>query len=280
MGRSERRGECGDGFVDWSKVDPAEQCCQRLQLGLGLVAPAPDSGCASAVYDSSSEVEPMGSRARSGVDEARADVTPTVVAAVVAVVAGLAGLGAIGVWYALDMGWTGSGSTIVDSRAPIVAAALVPATAVLLGVLTLAVRRDIPARSVRGAAFAIGNLAMAASVVLAVGAYPQVEQAELIGIGNDGTVIWRTQLPITTVHGVRAETDTVVTLEGTADRRACAWEPRSVTLDRATGAILEVIALPYSYPDASQVPPPPSPVRRGPGGYDVEQGSAPFICRN
>jgi hypothetical protein len=223
----------------------------------------------------------MGSRASSGDDgAARHGAALVAVAAVAAVVAGLVGLGTIGVWYALDMGWTGSGSTIVDSRAPIAAGALFSAAAVVLGVSTFAIRRELRGRPVRGAAFTVGNLVMAASVVAAVAAYPQVQQATLIGIGHDGTVIWRSQLPVTTVHGVRAETDTVVTLEGTADRRQCAWQPRLVTLDRATGAVLWITALATSYPDASQVPPPPRPLRRGPGGFDVEQGSAPFICRS
>jgi hypothetical protein len=201
-------------------------------------------------------------------------------AGVTAVVAGLVGLVTIGAWYALDMGWTGSGSTIVDSRRPIVAAALVPVAAMVLGALTLAVRRDLPGRSARGMAVLAGNVLMAASVLLAVGAYPQTVQAEFIGIGDDGTVIWRTELPVTTVWGLRAETDTTITLEGVAHRRECRWQHRSVTLDRATGTVLEVASLPHSYPTMSDVPPRPGPVPRGPGGFDVEQGSTHVICRN
>jgi hypothetical protein len=150
--------------------------------------------------------------------------------AVLAVLAELIGLGVIAYWYTADMGWTGSGSTIVDSRAPIAAAALVPAASLLFGVVTLLIRAFIPARSPRGAALVAANVIIGASVLLAVNAYPQVQPATLIGIGDDGTVSWRSELPVTTVRGLRDQTATIVTLEGTAHRRECDGEPRSVTI--------------------------------------------------
>lgn len=193
----------------------------------------------------------------------------------VAILAGLIGIGTIGYWYGSDMGWGGSGSTIVASRAPIVAAVLVPATAILVGLVTLLVRHDVRLPSSGGVALVAACLWAAGVVVLAVNAYPQVEQAEVISRTSD---FWRTKLPVTELFGVRAETEDTITLEGRVDRRGCASEMRYVTLDRSTGEILETDTLPTFYASQSEVPPAPTPV--DPVRFEVQQGSAPFICRS
>lgn len=90
------------------------------------------------------------------------------VAGAVAVAAGLIGFATIGYWYAADMGWTGSGSTIVDPRTRIAVAAIVPAAAIAVGVATLRVRHHVPARSPGGITLAAVSLLIAASVVVAV----------------------------------------------------------------------------------------------------------------
>lgn len=121
------------------------------------------------------------------------------------------------------MGWTGArsgSSTLVVSRTPIVAAALVPAAALLLGLVTVLVRRVVPARSLRGAALLGMNLVVVVvGVPLAVTTYPQIEHARLMS-REDG---WQTNLPITEVYGVRAETGASITLEGRVDRRGRDW---------------------------------------------------------
>jgi hypothetical protein len=218
-----------------------------------------------------------------GAREQRTENSPAVGFVVVglgASLAGLAALGTIGYWYAVDMGWTGSGSTIVESRAPIISAALVPAALTLFGLMTFLVRHDVPATSARGLALLAVNLLMGASVWLAVGAYPQVEQAEMAAIGADGTTRWRIELPVTEVFGLREETEHTITVEGRADRRGCAPQHRSVKFDRSTGEVLAVEVLPTVYDDPSRVPSPPTPLEQRRGGFDVRQGSAPFICRN
>lgn len=193
----------------------------------------------------------------------------------VAILAGLIGIGTIGYWYGTDMGWGGSGSTIVATRAPIVAAALVPTTAILVGLVTLLVRHDVRLPSPGGVALFAACLWTAGVVVLAVNAYPQVEQADVISRTSD---FWRTELPMTELFGVRTETEHTITLEGRVDRRGCAYELRSVTLDLSTGAILETDTLPTFYANQSEVPPAPTPV--DPVQFEVRQGSAPFICRS
>ncbi len=201
-----------------------------------------------------------------------------VISGCVAVLAGLAGLVTIGYWYTADMGWTGSGSTIVQSRIPIGAAALVAVLAVVFGVVTVLVRHDVPLPSLGAVVLLATNALVAGAVLVAVDSYPQVEPAELIGIGPRGSVIWQTELPVTEVFGVRSEKRDTITLEGRADRRACDWKTRSVTLDRSTGAILDVHELPTEYASESDIPPEPTKLDRD--RYDLQQGSAPFICRN
>ena len=191
-----------------------------------------------------------------------------------AVVAGLVGLGAIAFWYAADMGWTGSGSTIHVSRTPIGAAACVPAAAVLMGVVTLLIRRDVSVTSPAGLVLVGADVLLALAVIVAVGAYPQVENARLTGHADGG---WQTELPVTHVFGLRSETAETMTIVGRADRRACDWEMRAVTLERSTGDILSVEALPTTFADPSDIPPAPTPLDPG---FELLQGEAPFICRS
>ena len=197
-----------------------------------------------------------------------------VAAGSLAIVAGQVGLGAIGYWYAADMGWTGSGSTIHVSRSPIVAAACVPAVAVLVGVVTLLLRRDISAASPAGMVLLGADVLLALAVIVAVEVYPQVENARLTGHAHGG---WQTELPVTHVFGLRSQTGEAMTIVGRADRRGCDWVMRAVTLDRSTGDILAVEALPTTFADPSGIPPAPTPLDPG---FELLQGEAPFICRS
>jgi hypothetical protein len=193
---------------------------------------------------------------------------------VVAVAVGSIGLGTIGYWYAADMGWTGSGSTIVSSRASITLAAFVAALCILAGTATILIRHDGVLTSLGGVLLLATVIALPIAVVFGIRAYPKVEPAELIAQGEAN---WRTRLPITEVFGVRSETDRTLTLEGRADRRACSWRWRSVTIDRASGHIVDVADLPVSYP-SGEVPPPLTPIDQD--SFEVTQGSAPFVCRS
>lgn len=197
------------------------------------------------------------------------------VAGLVAILAGLMGLAAIGYWYAADMGWTGSGSTIVVSRLPILTSAIVAGAAVFIGLLVLLLRNHVAVTSPAGLVLVMGTLLFTAAVWVAVDSYPQVVGATLIAHGDER---WRTQLPITEVFGVLAEDGNTITITGRAARRACESQMRSVTLDLSTGRVLAVETLPTFYLDESEVPPLPTPVdfQR----FEVQQGSAPFICRN
>jgi hypothetical protein len=197
------------------------------------------------------------------------------VVGLVAVLAGMAGLATLTYWYGTDMGWTGSGSVLIVSRTPIVLAALVSVTAVLVGVGTMFMGPGLDWRSLKGVYLVGTTLLVVASVVVAVAAYPQVRHAELIAHGEDR---WRTTVPVTEVFGVRDLTAATVTIEGRADRRECRWELRSVTIDRTTGAILELERLPSAYADESEIPTEPDPV--DPALFEVAQGSAPFICQS
>jgi len=192
---------------------------------------------------------------------------------VLAVAGGLVGFGAVAYWYATDMGWTGTGAVLVDSRAQARGAALVPMAAVLVGLVAVLARRHVPLRSPAGVAMVVTNVLVTAGVAVAVAAYPQVRGAELVAHQGGG---WSTDLPVTEVWGVRSEADDTITIEGRADQRGCDWELRSVTLDLATGEILAVEALPTSYESAAAIPPDATPidVER----FEVRQGSAPFTC--
>ena len=116
-------------------------------------------------------------------------------------------------------------------------------------------------------------VALSIATIVGVRAYPQVEQAEFVAHRNAG---WRTRLPVTEVFGVLSETDRTITLEGRADRRGCNWELRSVTVDRDTGRIVDVAQLSNVVPQG-QEPRRPGPV---PLGFEVFQGTTPFICPN
>lgn len=212
---------------------------------------------------------------RGGSDRAGRDGRLMLAVGVLAVVAGLVGFGVVAYWYATDMGWTGSGALLVDAGAQARAAGLMPVAAVLVGLVAVLGRRHVPLRSSAGVLVIVTNLCVTAGVAVAVAAYPQVRPAEVIAHGAGG---WSTELPVTEVWGVRAETDDTITLEGRADRRACDWALRSVTLELSTGTILAVEALPMSYGSAGDVPPAAAPidVER----FEVRQGSSPFICRS
>jgi hypothetical protein len=192
--------------------------------------------------------------------------------------AGAVGLGTIGFWYGSDMGWDGSGSTIVEPRAPILVAAGAAVASMLFGVVVLLVRRDGPSRRSTIAVLAFTGALMVVFVWVAVGAYPQVVQADLLAIRDDGALVWRADLPLSEVRGLRRETARTITIEGQMDRRGCDSQARSVTIDRATGKVLSVDALPTFYKDPSDIPPPPAPIEAERGGFEVVQGSAPFIC--
>jgi hypothetical protein len=213
--------------------------------------------------------------ARDGRRQADRSSRPMLVVGALTAATGVVGIGVVAYWYGTDMGWTGSGALLVDSREQARAAGLMPVAAVLVGLVTLLVRRHVPLRSLAGVVVLVTSLLVAAGVAVAVAAYPQVQPAEVIAHGAGG---WSTELPVTEVWGVRAETDSTITLEGRADRRSCDWEPRSVTLELSTGSILAVEPLPMSYGGASDVPSAPEPV--DPERFEVRQGSSPFICRS
>ena len=197
-----------------------------------------------------------------------------VVTGAIAVIVGLIGLGTIGYRHAVDMGWTGSGSAFVDSRTPVVLGILVGVVCALAGAAVILVRRDVVATSLGGLLLLGTVIALAITVVVGVRAYPQVEQAVLIAYDDAD---WRTRLPVTEVFGVRSETDRTITVEGRADRRGCSWRSRSVTIDRTSGRIVEVVELPTSFPAGEE---PPALVPIDVRSYRVIQGTAPFICRN
>jgi hypothetical protein len=191
------------------------------------------------------------------------------------IAAGLIGLATIAWWYGADMGWTGSGSVLVVSRAPVVLGVLMSITAVLLGISTLKFGRALAGWPAGAALLAGATLLAGASVVAALAAYPQVRHAELISHGEHD---WKTTVPVTEVFGVREMTAATITIEGRADRRECRWELRAVTIDRSTGTVIDVERLPTAYADESQIPPDPEPV--DPAVLEIAQGAAPFICRS
>jgi hypothetical protein len=190
-----------------------------------------------------------------------------------AVVAGLVGLGIVAYWYGTDMGWTGTGSLLVEAQAQARATALVPALAVLVGLVAILTRRHVPGGSPGSALLLVTTAASIAGVVLAVGAYPHGRSAELYAHQGDG---WTITLPVTEVWGVSAESADSIIVVGRSDRRGCDWRSRAVTLDLASGRILEVEDLPRAYDRSSDIPPDPEPI--DPARFEVRQGSVPFIC--
>jgi hypothetical protein len=192
-----------------------------------------------------------------------------------AVAAGLVGLGIVAYWYGTDMGWTGTGSLLVEGQAQARATALVPALAVLVGAVAILTRRHVPGRSPAGVLLLVTTAACVVGAVLAVSAYPHGRSAELYSHRVGG---WTTTLPITEVSGVSAESADRITLVGRADRRGCDWRTRAVTVDPASGRILEVEDLPRAFDSPSDIPPEPEPV--DPARFEVRHGSVPFICRS
>jgi hypothetical protein len=207
--------------------------------------------------------------------ESSAEKRPGVFVAVggAVMVVGVVGFATIGYWYATDMGWTGYGSILVVSKMPIVFDLAVAAVCAMAGASMILVRSDVAAGSLGGVMLLATVVALSIAVVVGVRAYPQVEQAQFVAHGDAS---WRTRLPVTEVFGVLSETDDRITLEGRADRRGCNWVLRSVTIERATGRIVDVTELPTFLP-AGEDPPRPGPV---PLGFELIQGATPFICSN
>lgn len=192
-----------------------------------------------------------------------------------AVATGLVGLGVVAFWYGTDMGWTGTGSLLVEAQAQAKAAALVPALAVLVGSVAILTRGHVPTRSAGGVLLLVTTLAAMAGTALGVSAYPHGRSAELYSHRAGG---WTTSLPVTEVFGASAETAERITVVGRIDRRGCDGRSRAVTLDLASGRVLAVEDLPRAYDRPSDIPPDPKPL--DPARFEVHQGSVPFICRS
>jgi hypothetical protein len=163
---------------------------------------------------------------------------------------------------------------LVVSRRPVLVAVMASFAGIVLGTVVLSLRRRVQVGSLGGSLLLVSTALAAATVVAAVGAYPQVEPATL---GSPTGTTWKTTLPVDRVWGMRSRTDRTITIEGTANHRGCTFDRESVTLDVSTGEILEVTSLPTSFVDASQVPAALAPI---PFEFEVIQGSMPFICRS
>lgn len=193
-----------------------------------------------------------------------------------ALTSGVAVLAVLASWFIADMGWNGSGSAFRSEwrgLAPVLGAVAVA----LLGLAVLLTRNHPVAGRPRRLALVAVTALSALLAPLALLAYPRIDDAVLTAIAApDGGPGWHTRLPVTEVLGVRSITGDRLVIEGREDHRQCRFVLRAVSLDVATGALVEVKDLRSTYTDISQAPPPPGPL--DPARYTVDQGSSPFVC--
>jgi hypothetical protein len=199
-----------------------------------------------------------------------------VVLALVILGAGLWAVGLIAYWYGADDVFVG-GAHLKDPSA-VRLPAFVAVLVAVGGVVALVARRHF-----RGAA---GLLGLGALVVvgviaadLAVTAYPRVVDARVLSIDPDTRYMdWSVSVPLYLVSGVVSATDTTITVDGTAMDHGCRDFHRGVTLDRATGRVMEVVDLPGSYPGATSPVGGAEPLSAY--GLVSEAGEIPTICLN
>jgi hypothetical protein len=177
------------------------------------------------------------------------------------------------IWFWFDEGWFGSGSTLRHPAAAL--AAMVPAAlGVAFGFGVLARAHRIPPPRYRIVAIAAVLVVLLAA--LATAWYPAWTDADVLAFDSSGAVLWRAHVPATQLFGIRDERDDVVIVEGVLRRRDCEFDLLDITIDRATGAVLDVTELPTSYATSAEVPPPPT--EPDPDRYAFDQGSAPVTC--
>jgi hypothetical protein len=199
-----------------------------------------------------------------------------IVLALVLLSAGLWAVGLIAWWYGADNVFVG-GAHLKDPSA-VRLPAFVAALVLVGGFTSLLMRRHF-----RGAAGLLGlGVLVVVGVIaadLAVTAYPRVVDARVLSIDPDTRYIdWSVAVPLYLVSGVVSATDTTITVDGTAMDHGCRDSHRGVTLDRATGRVIEVVDLPGSYPGATSPVGGAEPLSAY--GLVSEAGEIPTICLN
>jgi len=151
--------------------------------------------------------------------------------------------------------------------------------ALLALVVGVAMARLVRRRSLGGLGLlAAVAVALGAAVVAVVGAgsYPTATTAVISGVDPSTGTRWRTDTPATELFGMRSESAETIEIEGRVDHHGCESDPVLITVDRRTGAIIEVSEQPTFYPSQADVPT-TEPV---PDEYRVEQGESATICQS
>lgn len=187
-------------------------------------------------------------------------------------------LGLVGWWYALDEGWIAVGggwSQLLDpgpARSAVAVAVLAMAGAATATVL--AWTSDDRRRT--WLATAAGVLA-AALAPLAVAAYPAPTPDVLVGLDPDtGAPAWTTTTPADRLLGVRSTDGDTAVVAGRIDERGCRSTPIDLRVDLRTGAVLEVVELPDTFPSIEDAPPPPG--QPEVAGLRIEPGQWTVTC--
>ena len=195
-------------------------------------------------------------RPRSGVPRRRA----LLVVSLICLLLATALTGVLAWWYALDQGLLAVGggySQLLDPGPARLALALAAVAVPFAGAALVATwrwRRPVLATC-------LGGAALVAVVVAAAGAerYPQPTDAQVVGRAPGvSDPLWVTDTPARRLFGVRSLDDETVVVTGAIEHRGCRSEPVDLRIDLATGALLEVVELPDTYPSAEDVPPPPA----------------------
>jgi hypothetical protein len=177
-------------------------------------------------------------------------------------------------WYLQDNVLTSGASLVSPSQA-----LWAIGGAWLALVVGVAMARRVRRTPLRGLGLVVAvAVALGAAGLAVVSArwYPTATTAVIIGADPNTGAPWRTDTPATALFGMRSESPETVRIEGRVDHHACEVDHVLITIERETGAILDVREQPTFYPSPADVPT-TVPV---PDEYQIEQGKSATICQS
>jgi hypothetical protein len=186
-----------------------------------------------------------------------------------------AAVGAVTTYWFLQDDVLTSGASLVSPSQAIwaIAGGLL---ALVVGVAMARLVRRRPLHGVGLLAAVAVALGAAGVAVVSARSYPTATTAVIIGADPNTGTGWRTDTPATELFGMRAESPEAIQIEGRVDHHACELDHVLITIERETGAILEVREEPTFYPSAADVPT----TVAVPDEYRIEQGKRATICRS
>ena len=186
-----------------------------------------------------------------------------------------AALGAVTTYWFLQDDMLTSGASLVSPSQALWAIG----GALLALVVGVAMARLVRRRPLHGggllAAVAVA-LGAAGVAVVSARSYPTATTAVIIGADPSTGTPWRTDTPATELFGMRSESPETMQIEGRVDHHGCELDHVLITIQRQTGAILEVREQPTFYPSVADIPT----TVAVPDEYRIKQGRSATICQS